>query len=78
MFCIGPGQSINIPQWRPGSSLVDTHWRGHDTVRECFRHSKRSNTCWLDGHVSPIKESTGEDVPVYWYTGERPKDISGT
>jgi prepilin-type processing-associated H-X9-DG protein len=78
MFCIGPGQSINIPQWRPGSSLVSAHWQGHDTVRECFRHSKRSNTCWLDGHVSAIKESTGEDVPIYWYTGKLPKDVAGT
>jgi len=73
MFCIGPGNSINLTQWRPGSSLVDTYWKGHDTVGECFRHSRASNTCWLDGHVSSIKESTGEDVPVYWYTGERPR-----
>jgi len=82
MFCIGPGKSVNIPQWRPsgqgGTGFVDGNWQGHDTVRECFRHSRRSNTCWLDGHVSPIKESTGEDVPVYWYTGERPKDMAGT
>jgi len=72
MFCIGPGNSINLTQWRPGSSLVDTYWQGHDTVGECYRHSRTSNTSWLDGHVSSIKESTGEDVPVYWYTGERP------
>ena len=77
MFCIGPGNSINLTQWRPGSSLVSAHWQGHDTVGECYRHSRSSNTCWLDGHVSTIKESTGEDVPVYWYTGERPGDESG-
>ena len=71
MFCIGPGNSINLTQWRPGSSLVDSHWQGHDTIRECFRHSKASNTCWLDGHVSKIKQSTGEDVPTYWYDGDR-------
>jgi len=73
MFCIGPGQSINLPQWRPGSSLVSGNWQGFDTIRECFRHSKVSNTCWLDGHVSGIKESTGEDVPTYWYDGKRPE-----
>ncbi len=72
MFCIGPGASINLSQWRPGSSLVSTYWQGHDTIGECFRHSHASNTCWLDGHVSAIKESTGEDVPTWWYTGERP------
>lgn len=71
MFCLAPGKSVNIPQWRPGSSLVNTHWQGHDTVGECFRHSRASNTCWLDGHVSTIKESNGEDVPTYWYTGKR-------
>lgn len=71
MFCIGPGVSVNLTQWRPGSSLVSTYWQGHDTIAECFRHSKSSNTCWLDGHVSAIKESTGEDVPTYWYDGKR-------
>jgi prepilin-type N-terminal cleavage/methylation domain-containing protein/prepilin-type processing-associated H-X9-DG protein len=77
MFCIGPGNSINLTQWRPGSSLVEAHWRGHDTVGECFRHSRASNTCWLDGHVSSIKESTGEDVPTWWYDGKRPSDNPG-
>jgi len=69
MFCIGPGNSINLTQWRPGSSLYEGYWRGYDTVGECFRHVKTSGTCWLDGHVSAIKESTGEDVPTSWYTG---------
>jgi prepilin-type processing-associated H-X9-DG protein len=42
-----------------------------EAVQECFRHMGWSNTCWLDGHVSGIKETTGEDVPRYWYTGVR-------
>jgi prepilin-type N-terminal cleavage/methylation domain-containing protein/prepilin-type processing-associated H-X9-DG protein len=75
MFCIAPGNSVNIPQWRPGSEggtgFVDSNWQGFDTVRGCFPHSKASNTCWLDGHVSKIKRSTGEDVPTYWYDGDR-------
>jgi len=69
MFCIGPGNSINLTQWRPGSSLVDSYWRGYDTVGECFRHARAADICWLDGHVSTIKETTGEDVPTSWYTG---------
>jgi len=73
MFCIAPGASIKLTQWRPGSSLVSSYWQGHDTIGECFRHSRSSNTCWLDGHVSQIKESTGEDVPTYWYDGKRTK-----
>jgi len=80
MFCVGPGNSINIPQWRPssqgGSGFVDGNWSGdqwHDTVQECFRHRGSSMTIWLDGHVTEIKESTGEDVPSKWYTGN-PED----
>ncbi len=73
MFCIGPGARINLRQWRParegGEGFVDTYWPGYDTVGECFRHMGVSNTCWLDGHVSGIKKTTGEDVPAYWYTG---------
>ncbi|HNS20289.1 MAG TPA: type II secretion system protein [Sedimentisphaerales bacterium] len=69
MFCVGSG-GINLSQWRPGSSLVNTYWQGYDTVGECFRHKGTSMTCWLDGHVSGIKQSTGEDVPRRWYTGK--------
>ena len=82
MFCIGPGQRINIPQWRRssqgGSGFVDSNWSGdqwHDTVQECFRHRGTSMTVWLDGHVTEIKETTGEDIPAKWYTGN-PEDNS--
>ncbi|MEN6336214.1 MAG: prepilin-type N-terminal cleavage/methylation domain-containing protein [Phycisphaerales bacterium] len=75
MLCIGPGVSINLSQWRPrsqgGEGLKDTYWPDYDTIRECFRHTGLSNLCWLDGHVSGIKETTGEDVPTSWYTGVR-------
>mgnify|MGYP006886040247 CR=1 FL=1 len=75
MFCIGPGGRVNLRQWRPssqgGTGFVDSNWGGYDTVGECFRHMGVSMTCWLDGHVTGIQESTGEDVPTYWYTGKR-------
>ena len=73
MFCIGPGNSINLPQWRPssqgGDGFYDSYWTGYDTVKECFRHRGVSITSWLDGHASEIKETTGEDIPTRWYTG---------
>jgi prepilin-type N-terminal cleavage/methylation domain-containing protein len=76
MFHIRPGDSVNLPQWRPssqgGNGFVDSYWTGkqwHDTVQECFRHRGVSITSWLDGHASEIKETTGEDVPIRWYTG---------
>ena len=67
LFCIRPGNTINLTQWRNGGTLGNFP----EAVQECFRHMGQSMTCWLDGHVSPIKESTGEDVPRYWYTGVR-------
>jgi len=77
MFHIRPGDRINLPQWRPssqgGNGFVDTNWSGdqwHDTVKECFRHRGVSMTVWLDGHVTEIKETTGEDVPRRWYLGK--------
>ena len=67
MFHIKPGSSINLTQWRNGGTLGDFP----EGVQECFRHTGASMTCWLDGHVSGIEETTGEDVPRYWYTGVR-------
>jgi len=78
MFHIRPGDRINLPQWRPrsqgGNGFVDSYWSGeqwHDTVQECFRHRRVSMTSWLDGHVTEIKETTGEDVSRAWYTGQQ-------
>jgi prepilin-type N-terminal cleavage/methylation domain-containing protein/prepilin-type processing-associated H-X9-DG protein len=80
MFHIRPGDRVNLPQWRPssqgGTGFVDGTWSGnqwHDTVGECFRHRGVSITSWLDGHVTEMKETTGEDIPAKWYTGD-PKD----
>jgi prepilin-type N-terminal cleavage/methylation domain-containing protein/prepilin-type processing-associated H-X9-DG protein len=77
MFYIRPGDRINLPQWRPssqgGTGFVDSYWSGdqwHDTIQECFRHRGVSMTSWLDGHVTEIKETTGEDVQRKWYTGQ--------
>lgn len=78
MFCIGPGKSINLPQWRSREESndawghVDTvyeggTWKNHDTVGECFRHNNNSVTVYLDAHVETIQRTTGEDVSRSWY-----------
>ncbi len=70
MFCVGPGQTYNLPQWRPETMPSwMTGWEGVDTVECCFRHARKSNTLWLDGHVSPIEqpEPLSDEVPVRWY-----------
>lgn len=50
--------TMNLGQWRPIG------------VVEYYRHNRFCNVLWLDGHVSPIKESNGRDVPKRWYLGE--------
>jgi prepilin-type N-terminal cleavage/methylation domain-containing protein/prepilin-type processing-associated H-X9-DG protein len=71
--------AMNLTSYRQGGS------RSH-TYRQIFRHNirysdrwktgGRTNILWLDGHVSPLEETTGDDVPLRWYTGDRP-DRSG-
>jgi prepilin-type processing-associated H-X9-DG protein len=66
----------NIPQWRPGGAS----WDGQiyeNAIFEIYRHNRSQkyesghcNTLWLDGHVSPIAYSEGEDVPKRWYAGK--------
>lgn len=70
----GPG-TMNLRHYREG---------GHRSrfYRGIFRHSIRSsdayktggraNILWLDAHVSPLQETTGDDVPEWYYTGHCP------
>ena len=66
MFHIRPGENINLTQWRLGFRQTEFP----EAVQECFRHRGVSITSWLDGHVTEIEETTGEDVPRKWYTGK--------
>ncbi len=68
MFCIGPTVNINLTQWRNGGTQGDFPY----AVEECFRHRGASITSWLDGHVTSIEKTTGEDVPCKWYDGQTP------
>jgi prepilin-type N-terminal cleavage/methylation domain-containing protein/prepilin-type processing-associated H-X9-DG protein len=70
-----PG-TMNLTSYRQGGG------RGY-TYRQIFRHNirypdpyktgGRTNILWLDGHVTPLEETTGDDVRLRWYTGDRPK-----
>jgi prepilin-type N-terminal cleavage/methylation domain-containing protein/prepilin-type processing-associated H-X9-DG protein len=68
------GGTNNLTAWRPNGALNP---RKTDAVYEYYRHRRRSQVLWLDGHVSLIAESNGQDVPESWYTGKVPelKDI---
>ncbi len=69
-----PG-AMNLTAYRQGGNRSYTY-------RQIFRHNMRysdpyktggrANVLWLDGHVTPLEETTGDDVQLRWYTGDRP------
>jgi prepilin-type N-terminal cleavage/methylation domain-containing protein/prepilin-type processing-associated H-X9-DG protein len=70
-----PG-ALNLTSYRRGGSRFFSY-------RQIFRHNiryadddrtgGRANILWLDGHVTPLEETTGDDVEVRWYTGDKPE-----
>jgi len=73
LFNSGPG-TLNLTDYRKGGRRQNyyRHIFRHNIRRhEDFRTGGRLNVLWLDGHVSSIEETTGDDVPKRWYTGER-------
>ncbi|MDH7600236.1 MAG: prepilin-type N-terminal cleavage/methylation domain-containing protein [Sedimentisphaerales bacterium] len=68
----GPG-TLNLQMYR-GNGERNRFYFG------IFRHSARrgdpqrtygkANILWLDDHVSALAETTGDDVPLRWYTGQ--------
>ena len=73
-FNDGPGTK-NLQQYREGGARA-RFYRGifrHAVRRfEPFRTDGRANSLWLDGHVESIAETTGDNIPKWWYTGENP------
>ena len=68
----------------PGAMNLQSYRRGGSrffSYRQIFRHNiryadddrtgGRANVLWLDGHVSAIEETTGDNVPLGWYTGDK-------
>ena len=66
-----PG-AMNLTHYRSGGQR-ERFYRGifrHSVkYNEDFKTGGRANVLWLDGHVSPIEETTGDDVPKRWYSG---------
>ena len=68
-----PGTNNLLDYREGGGSTRPEFYPGifrHRTNRsDPFKTGGRANTLWLDGHVSSIHETTGDDVPKKWYTG---------
>ncbi len=69
---------------RPGAMNLTSYRRGGSrfySYRQIFRHNiryadddrtgGRTNILWLDAHVTSLDETTGDDVPLSWYTGDK-------
>ena len=74
MLHIRDGDSINLPQWRQESTGLSYNTPEHypDPLGQIYRHARRCNLLWLDGHTSNVKESSGEDILPYWFSGKAP------
>ena len=70
-----PG-GMNLTSYR--KSRGGNRWYSY---RQIFRHNVRygddertggrTNILWLDAHVSALEETTGDNVPLSWYTGDK-------
>ena len=69
-----PPAGTILGQWRLGGSLAPLYGN-YAFENEWFRHNKRSQTVWVDGHVSSIRFTglTGGGIDYRHYTGIRPK-----
>jgi prepilin-type N-terminal cleavage/methylation domain-containing protein/prepilin-type processing-associated H-X9-DG protein len=64
----------NLTSYREGGSRSYSYrqiFRHNIRYGDAFRTGGRTNVLWLDGHVTPIEETNGDDVPLAWYTGDR-------
>jgi len=72
-----PG-AMNMTQYRysTGGSRAFSYrqiWRHNIRYADREKTGGRVNILWLDGHVSQLEETTGDDVPVRWFTGDHKK-----
>ena len=67
-----PG-AMNLTQYRSGGRLAQYRQIFRHNIRyaEDDRTGGRANILWLDGHVEALEETTGDDVPLRWYTGDK-------
>jgi prepilin-type N-terminal cleavage/methylation domain-containing protein/prepilin-type processing-associated H-X9-DG protein len=65
------GGPLNLTSWRPippgGELFIMSAHR--EPIMEYYRHNRAAQVVWLDGHVSRIQESKGQDVPGFYYDG---------
>ena len=68
-----PGYSRILTQWGPPGGLSASHYDGYDFTWEWYRHRRKCNTAWADGHATSIRFQ-GHNVGIdhRYYTGQQP------
>jgi len=68
--------AMNLTEYRQGGDRFFSYrqiFRHNIRYADADRTGGRANILWLDGHVTPLEETTGDDVLLRWYTGDKPK-----
>jgi prepilin-type N-terminal cleavage/methylation domain-containing protein/prepilin-type processing-associated H-X9-DG protein len=66
----GPG-TMNLKHYRQGGFREEFYrgiFRHNIRASSAFETGGRANILWLDGHVTYLEETTGDNVPKLWYT----------
>jgi prepilin-type N-terminal cleavage/methylation domain-containing protein/prepilin-type processing-associated H-X9-DG protein len=67
--------AMNLTQYRQGGSRYFSYrqiFRHNIRYADAFKTGGRANILWLDGHVTALEETNGDDVELRWYTGDKP------
>lgn len=67
--------AMNLTQYRQGGSRANYYrqiFRHNVRYNDNFKTGGRANILWLDSHVTALDETTGDDVELRWYTGDKP------
>jgi len=67
--------AMNLTSYRQGGSRYFSYrqiFRHNIRYADAFKTGGRANILWLDGHVTHLEETTGDDVEFRWYTGDKP------
>ncbi len=75
-----PG-AMNLTHYRQGGSRSDQYrdiFRHSIRINEPFKTGGKANILWLDGRVTTLDETTGDDVRMRWYTGAKKGIGSGS
>jgi prepilin-type N-terminal cleavage/methylation domain-containing protein/prepilin-type processing-associated H-X9-DG protein len=66
--------AMNLTQYRQGGSRSNVYrqiFRHNIRYADAYKTGGRANILWLDGHVTYLEETTGDDVRLRWYTGDK-------